>query len=248
MVALALDPLTPDRPLEVAKQFVRLIHETAEHHAEPLADNAKGELAALDMIAVKTLADVRYDAERLLYLAERAALDGFPVHDQLIGIAEAHEQEIKRLGTQVIAQYKALVAKMQITPRMQSFFKRIFAAAEEFQENWLAIARQMRNRAQAIGRRELPRGRIVLAAELYLEQFVLAFGEIDTIDLRPTIAGDMIVYEMVVPVTSALYADPAALLTREAAVHEALERAAPWLVGALALRYVSTDAASGASA
>ena len=81
MVALALDPLTPDRPLEVARQYVRLIHEAAERRAEPLAEQAKAELVALEAIAVKTLADVRYDAERLLYLAERAALDGFPVHE-----------------------------------------------------------------------------------------------------------------------------------------------------------------------
>jgi hypothetical protein len=239
MVALALDPLTPERPLDVAKQFVRLIHETAEHHADPAAERAKGELAALDMIATKTLADVRYDAERLLYLAERAALDGFPVHDQLIAVAEAHEQEIKRLGSQVIAQYKALVAKMHIAPRVQSLLKRIFAAAEEFQEGWLAIARQMRHRGQAIGRRELLRGRIVIAAEFYLEGLSQAFGEVDAVELRPTVAGDMLVYELVVPIEPALCDDHDALLTREAAVHEAVERAAPWLVGALALRYVA---------
>jgi len=218
---------------------VRLIHETAEHHAEPGAERAKAELDALDMIATKTLADVRYDAERLLYLAERAALDGFPVHDQLIAVAEAHEQEIKRLGSQVIAQYKALVAKMQIAPRVQSLLKRIFAAAEEFQESWLAIARQMRHRGQAIGRRELLRGRIVIAAELYLEGLSQAFGEVDAVELRPTVAGDMLVYELVVPIEPALCDDHEALLTREEAVHEAVERAAPWLVGALALRYVA---------
>ena len=242
MVALALDPLTPDRPLEVAKQFVRLIHEAAERHAEPVTDQAKGELDALDVIATRTLADVRYDAERLLYLAERAALDGFPVHEQLVAIAEAHEQEIKRLGSQVIGQYKALVAKMNILPRMASFLKRIFDAAEQFQESWLAIARQMRHRAQAIGRRKPPRGRVVIAAELYLEQLIKAFGDIDTIDLKPTIAGDMIVYEMVVPVPRALNDDPAALVAREAQAHAAVERAAPWLVGALALRYVAAEA------
>jgi hypothetical protein len=241
MVALALDPLTPDRPLEVAKQFVRLIHEAAERHAEPVADRAKAELEALDVIAMKTLADVRYDAERLLYLAERAALDGFPVHEQLVAIAEAHEQEIKRLGTQVIGQYKALVAKMQIPPRMATFLKRIFGAAEEFQEGWLAIARQMRHRGQAIGRRKLPRGRVVIAAELYLEQLMQAFGELDTIDLKPTIAGDVIVYELVVPVAKALGDDPGALLARETRVHEAIEGAAPWLVGALALRYQAAE-------
>jgi hypothetical protein len=243
MVALALDPLTPDRPLEVAKQYVRLIHESAEKHAEPVTDQAKGELDALDVIATKTLADVRYDAERLLYLAERAALDGFPVHDQLIGVAEAHEQEIKRLGSQVIGQYKALVAKMQIPPRMASFLKRIFEAAEQFQEAWLAIARQMRHRAQAIGRRKLPRGRVVVAAELYLEQLTLAFGEIDAIDLKPIVAGDMLVYEMVVPVPRALADDAGALLAREATAHDAIERAAPWLVGALALRYAAAESA-----
>jgi len=64
-------------------------------------------------------------------------------------------------------------------------------------------------------RRKLPRGRVVLAAELYLERLIQAFGEIDTIDLRPTIAGDMIVYEMIVPVSRALADDPAALLARE---------------------------------
>jgi hypothetical protein len=138
----------------------------------------------------------------------------------------------------VIAQYKALVAKMQIAPRMQSLLKRLFAAAEEFQEGWLAIARQMRHRAQAIGRRELPRGRIVIAAEFYLEGLTQAFGEIDTVDLHPTVAGDMLLYELVVPIDPALCDDTAALLAREDGVHEAIERAAPWLVGALALRYV----------
>jgi hypothetical protein len=240
MVALALDPLTPDRPLEVAKEYVRLIHETAERPGEPVGDLTKGELEALDVIAAKTLADVRYDAERLLYLAERAALDGFPVHEQLIGIAEAHEQEIKRLGSQVIGQYKALIAKMQIPPRTASFLKQLFEAAEQFQESWLTIARQMRHRAQAIGRRKAPRGRVVIAAEFYLEQLIQAFGEIDTIDLKPTVAGDMIVYEMVVPIAPALADDPAALLAREARAHDAIEAAAPWLVGALALRYVPT--------
>jgi hypothetical protein len=238
MVALALDPLTPERPLDVAKQFVRLIHETAEHHADPVTGQAKAELDALAMIATKTLADMRYDAERLLYLAERAALDGFPVHDQLIAVAEAHEQEIKRLGSQVIAQYKALIAKMQIAPRMQSLLKRIFAAAEEFQEGWLAIARQMRHRAQAIGRRKLPRGRIVIAAELYLTGLSQAFGEVDAVDLRPAVAGDMLIYELIVPIDPALCDDPAALVAREDTVHAAIEREAPWLVGALALRYV----------
>jgi len=237
MVSLALDPLTPERPLDVAKQYVRLIHETAERHGEPLAERAGAELEALEAIAVKTLADVRYDAERLLYLAERAALDGFPVHDQLIAVAEAHEQEIKRLGSQVIAQYKALVAKLHIAPRVQGFLKRVFGAAEAFQEGWLAIARQMRHRGLAIGRRVVPRGRIVIAAELYLEGLVQAFGELDAIDLRPTVAGDMLVYELVVPVEPALADDPAALLAREDAVHAAIERTAPWLVGALALRY-----------
>src|SRR5215831_12548157 len=231
MVSLALDPLTPDRPLEVAKQFVRLIHEAAERHAEPVTDRAKGELDALDGIAARTLADVRYDAERLLYLAERAALDGFPVHEQLVGIAEAHETEIKRLGTQVIGQYKALVAKMHIPPRMASFLKRIFEAAEQFQESWLAIARQMRHRAQAIGRRKAPRGRVVIAAELYLEHLIKAFGDIDTIDLKPTIAGDMILYEMIVPVPKALTDDPAQIVVRETQAHEGVEQAAPWLVG-----------------
>ena len=242
MVALALDPLTPDRPLEVAKEFVRVIHATAENPVDPVSDQTKAELDALDVIAVKTLADVRYDADRLLYLAERAALDGFPVHDQLIAIAEAHEGEIKRLGTQVIAQYKALVAKMQIPPRVAAFLKRVFEAAEEFQEGWLAIARQMRNRARAIGQRKLPRGKIVIAAELYLEQLTRVFGDIDTIDLKPTIAGDLIVYEMVVPIAPALCADVVALLQRESQVHEAIERAAAWLVGALALRYVPHEA------
>ena len=239
MVALALDPLTPDRPLEVARQYVRLIHEAAEKRAEPLAEQAKAELAALEVIAAKTLADVRYDAERLLYLAERAALDGFPVHEQLIAIAEAHEGEIKRLGSEVIGQYKALIAKLQIPPRLASHLKRVFAAAEQFQEGWLAIARQMRTRALAIGRRTLPRGRIIIAAELYLEQLMRAFGEIDTMDLKPAIAGDRIVYEMVVPVPAALVDDVATLLARETAAHEAIEQAAPWLVGAVALRYVA---------
>jgi uncharacterized membrane protein YkoI len=236
-LSLALDPLTPERPLDVAKQFVRLIHETAERHAEPLAERAKAELDALDLIATKTLADVRYDAERLLYLAERAALDGFPVHDQLIAVAEAHEQEIKRLGSQVIAQYKALVAKLHVAPRVQSYLKRVFAAAEAFQESWLAIARQMRHRGQTIGRREVARGRIVIAAELYLEGLAQAFGDVDAIELKPTVAGDMLVYELVIPVEPALCDDPGALLAREDAVHAAIERAAPWLVGALALRY-----------
>lgn len=238
MVSLALDPLTPDRPLEVAKEFVRVIHATAERPVDPVSDQAKAELDALDIIATRTLADVRYDAERLLYLAERAALDGFPVHEQLIAIAEAHEGEIKRLGSQVIAQYKALVAKMQIPPRVAAFLKRVFEAAEGFQEGWLGIARQMRNRARAIGQRSLPRGRIVLAAELYLEQLTKVFGTIDTIDLTPTIAGDLIVYEMVVPIDPALCGDVGALLQRETQVHEAIERVAAWLVGALALRYV----------
>jgi hypothetical protein len=241
MVALALDPLTPDRPLDIAKLYVRLIHGLAEKHAEPVTEDAKSELDALEVVAVKTLADVRYDAERLLYLAERAALDGFPVHEQLITIAEAHEQEIKRLGSQVIAQYKSLTAKMQIPPRMASFLKRCFEAAEQFQEAWLAIARQMRHRAQAIGRRKLPRGRVVVAAELYLEGLAQAFGEIDSIDLRPSVAGDMILYEMVVPVPRALCDQPDALLAREILVHDAIERASPWLVGAIALRYVPHD-------
>jgi hypothetical protein len=242
MVALALDPLTPDRPLDVAKEYVRVIHETAERPVDPVPDQAKAELAALDVIAMTTLADVRYDAERLLYLAERAALDGFPVHEQLIAIAEAHEGEIKRLGSQVISQYKALVAKMHLPPRVAAYLKQVFEAAEEFQEGWLAIARTMRHRATAIGRRKLPRGRVVIAAELYLEQLTLAFGEIDTIDLKPTIAGDLIVYEMVVPIAPALCGDPVALLARETQVHEAIERVAAWLVGALALRYVPHEA------
>jgi hypothetical protein len=242
MVALALDPLTPDRPLEVAKEFVRVIHATAENPVDPVPDQAKAEIDALDGIAVKTLADVRYDAERLLYLAERAALDGFPVHEQLIAIAEAHESEIKRLGTQVIAQYKALVAKMHIPPRVAAFLKRVFGSAEEFQEGWLAIARQMRHRARAIGQRSVPRGKVVIAAELYLEQLTRVFGDIDTIDLKPTIVGDLIVYEMVVPIAPALCADVAALLQRESQVHEAIERTAAWLVGALALRYVPHEA------
>ena len=243
MVALALDPLTPERPLEVAKQYVRLIHEAAEQRADPSAQ-AKAELAALETIAIKTLADVRYDAERLLYLAERAALDGFPVHEQLIAIAEAHEDEIKRLGSQVIGQYKALIAKLQIPQRLATHLKGVFADAETFQEGWLAIARQMRNRAQAIGRRQLPRGRVVIAAELYLEQLVRIYGEIDTMDLTPIVVGDMIIYEMVVPVAATLLHDTAALVAREAEVHEAVERTAPWLVGTLALRYVAAEAAS----
>jgi hypothetical protein len=241
MAALALDPLTPDRPLEVAKEFVRIIHGTAERPVDPVPDQAKAELDALDGIATKTLADVRYDAERLLYLAERAALDGFPVHEQLIAIAEAHEAEIKRLGSQVIAQYKALIAKMHIPPRVAAFLKQVFAAAEEFQEGWLAIARQMRNRARAIGQRAVPRGRVVLAAELYLEALTQAFGAIDTIDLKPTIAGDLLVYEMVVPIAPTLHADVAALLARESEVHAAIEARAAWLVGALALRYVPQE-------
>ncbi len=244
MVALALDPLTPDRPLEVAKQYVRLIHEAAEKRAEPLPEQAKNELIALEAIAAKTLADVRYDAERLLYLAERAALDGFPVHEQLIGIAEAHEGEIKRLGSEVIGQYKALIAKLQIPPRLASHLKRVFAAAEQFQEGWLAIARQMRNRALAISRRTLPRGRVVIAAELYLEQLIHALGDIDTMDLKPIVAGDRVVYEMVVPVPKALVDDVDALVEREAQAHEAVERVAPWLVGALALRYVAAEPTS----
>jgi len=243
MVSLALDPLTPDRPLEVAKQYVRLIHEAAEQRTDP-GDQAKGELAALETIAIKILADVRYDAERLLYLAERAALDGFPVHEQLIAIGEAHEGEIKRLGSQVIGQYKALVAKLQMSQRLASHLKRVFADAEAFQESWLAIARQMRNRAQTIGRRELPRGRVVMAAELYLEQLIQAFGEIDTLDLAPTVAGDMIVYEMVVPIAGALLDDATALVAREGEVHEAVERVAPWLVGVVALRYVAAETSS----
>ena len=69
------------------------------------------------------------------------------------------------------------------------------------------------------------------------------FGEIDTMDLTPIVAGDRIVYEMVVPIAPALLGDVAALVARETAAHAAVERAAPWLVGALALRYVAAEPA-----
>jgi hypothetical protein len=47
---------------------------------------------------------------------------------------------------------------------------------------------------------------------------------------------------MVVPIAPALCGDVVALLQRESQVHEAIERAAAWLVGALALRYVPHEA------
>lgn len=243
MVALALDPLAPDPPLAVARLYVGLIHRLAERHGEPLPDDASKELGALAVVATRTLADVRFDAERLLYLAERAALDGFPVHEQLITIAEAHEAEIKRLGSQVLGQYRALIGKLPMAPRNAAFLRRCLEAAEQFQDGWLGIARQMRHRALAIGRRELPRGRVVVATEVYLEQLAHAFGEIDSIDLRPTVAGDMILYELVVPLAPALCDDAEALTLRESAVHDAVEAISPWLVGAVALRYVPAAAA-----
>lgn len=234
MYKLALDPFTPDRPLRLAQLVVAFLHQTLEDRdALPLEESRK-RLAAIEVESHRTLAAVRYEAERLMYLAERAALDGFPVHDQLVETAAAHEAEIKRLGTDVIGQYKALTKRMNLSQRTEALLKSGFDLADAFQDGWLTIVKQMRHRGQSIGRRPVHGEPVAASATAYIE----AAGDQD-IRLRPRVADDVIVYEVAIPVEPALLADAGALSTYAERLHDAVEEALPHLVGLVALRFVA---------
>lgn len=238
MVRLALDPFTPEQPLKVAQQYVALIHGVLERRNDLDAEHTRRVEQTLELIANRVIAEVRYDAERLMYLAERAAADGFPVHEQLIEIAAEHEAEIKRLGNDVIREYKALARKLQMPQKVNAVVREVTEAAERFQDEWLTIVRQMRHRALAIGRRRVPDLTLVVAGELYTDALEKAGGSVEEMALRPSVAGDMIVYEMLVPVARPLLEDTARLSAMADAMHDHVESLAPQLCGALALRFV----------
>ncbi|HYC02076.1 MAG TPA: hypothetical protein VED40_02215 [Azospirillaceae bacterium] len=233
MYRLALDPFTPERPLRLAQLAVSFLHSTLEERDNVPIEESRLRLAAMEVESAKTLAAVRYEAERLMYLAERASLDGFPVHDQLVETAAAHEAEIKRLGTEVIGEYKALTKRLNLPQRTQSVMKSGFDLADAFQEGWLTIIKQMRHRAQSIGRRTVHAEPVPAAAGAYLE----AAGNPD-IRLRPRIADEVIVYEVAIPVPPGLLADAPGLARYADQLHDAVEAALPHLVGLLALRFV----------
>jgi hypothetical protein len=237
MYKLSLDPFTPDRPLQLAQMVVGFLHQTLDQRDHVQMDAVRPRLMALELEMHRTLSLVRYDAERLMYLAERAQIDGFPVHGQLIEVAEAHEVEIKRLGTEVISEYKALSRKIQLSQRAASVLKAGFELAETFQDGWLAIIRQMRHRAQAMARREVRLDSVVAAAAAYIE----AAGGPE-IELRPRIADDVIVYEISIPIIGPVppAAEIADTLDR---LHLAVEAAVPSLVGLLAFRIKPAEAA-----
>lgn len=248
MARLALDPFTPERPLGIAQQYVALIHGVLERRAEIDIEQIRRIRESLEIAASAITAEVRYDAERLMYLAERAHADGFAVHDQLTEIAAEHETEIKRLGNEVIREYKALARKLAMPQKVATALREVIDAAEHFQDDWLTVVRQMKHRAQAIGRRRTPDHNLVVAGELYAAALANAAGSAEGIALTPRVAGDMIVYELAIP--AALI--PAALIpadTGAAAVfldslHDQVAEAAPRLCGALALRIVAdADAA-----
>ncbi|MGQ9368425.1 hypothetical protein [Azospirillum sp. ST 5-10] len=238
MARLALDPFTPEQPLLVAQRYVALIHGVLERRHELDVDTVRAARRAVDVAASKTEADVRYDAERLMYLAERANADGFAVHDQLIAIATEHETEIKRLGNDVIREYKALARKLALPQKLAAALREVIEEAERFQDAWLTIVRQMRHRALAIGRRPVPELTLVAAGELYLAALAEVTGAPDGIALKPRIAGDLIVYEMTVPLAAERVADTAGLVRLLDALHERVDAVAPALCGALALRVV----------
>jgi hypothetical protein len=239
---LSLDPFTPDRPMRLAQMMVALLHQILEERATIQAEAVRPQMTALEVESQKVLATVRFEAERLMYLAERAALDGFPVHDQLIELAAAHEVEIKRLGSQVIAEYKALSQKLQLTPRAKSVLKSGFDLAEAFQDGWLSIVRQMRHRAQGMARRPFSPQSVVAAAGAYMEAAQTAGGHAASdIALKPRVADDVVVYEMTLPVPAALAADPEALAAHLDRLHAAVEEAVAPVTGLLALRPVAED-------
>jgi len=237
MARLALDPFTPEQPLKVAQQYVSLIHNVLERRNELDTAQVRPVQTALELIANRVVAEVRYDAERLMYLAERAAADGFAVHEQLIEVAAEHEAEIKRLGNDVIREYKALARKLNMPPKIAAVVREVTEAAEQFQDEWLTIIRQMRHRALAIGRRRTPDVNLVTAGELYLAALAELDEMPDSVGLTPRIAGDMIVYEMVVPVAAELMADTPRLAALIEALHDRVEHKAPQLCGSLALRF-----------
>ena len=230
MYKLSLDPFTPDRPLQLAQLVVGFLHQTLEQRDSVQMESVRPRLMALEIEMHRTLSLVRYDAERLMYLAERAQLDGFPVHDQLIEVAGEHETEIKRLGTEVIGEYKVLSRKIQLSQRAAAVLKAGFELAESFQDGWLGIIRQMRHRAQAMARREVRLDSVVTAVAAYIE----AAGSPE-VELRPRIADDVIVYEMSIPVAgpAPAAAEAAEVLDR---LHQAVEAAMPSLTGLLAFR------------
>jgi hypothetical protein len=244
MARLALDPFTPEQPLKVAQQYVALIHNVLERRNDLDTENVRRVEQTLELIANRIVAEVRYDAERLMYLAERAASDGFPVHEQLIEVAAEHEAEIKRLGNDVIREYKVLARKLQMPQKVAAVVRDVTEAAERFQDEWLTIIRQMRHRALAIGRRRVPDLTLVVAGELYTAALAEVGGAPEEMALRPSIAGDMIVYEMVIPVARDLLDDTARLAAMVDAMHDHVETMAPHLSGGLALRFVARDHAA----
>ncbi|HYG90090.1 MAG TPA: hypothetical protein VD978_27980 [Azospirillum sp.] len=244
MARLALDPFTPEQPLKVAQQYVALIHNVLERRNDLDAEHVRRVEQTMELIANRVVAEVRYDAERLMYLAERAASDGFPVHEQLIEVAAEHEAEIKRLGNEVIREYKALSRKLQMPQKVQAVVRDVTEAAERFQDEWLTIIRQMRHRALAIGRRRVPDLTLVVAGELYTAALAEAGGTPEEMSLRPSIAGDMIVYEMIIPVARDLLEDTFRLAAMVDAMHDHVENMAPHLCGGLALRFVARDHAA----
>ncbi len=239
MAHLALDPFTPEQPLKVAQQYVALIHSVLERRDSLDLEHARACRNVVELAANHTIADVRYDAERLMYLAERANADGFAVHEQLIEVAAEHEAEIKRLGNDVIREYKALARKLNMPQRVSSLLREVFDAAEQFQDEWLTIVRQMRHRALAIGRRRTPELNLVTAGELYTAALAEVIGTPESIELKPRIAGDMIVYEMVISVPRDLLAETDRLADLADSLHGWVERVAPRLSGGLALRFAA---------
>lgn len=244
MIAIALDPFTPERPLQVAQQYVALIHGALKGRDGLDVEPVRRLQNALGIVAAGTIAEVRFDAERLMYLAERAAADGFEVHDQLTDVAAAHEAEIKRLGNDVIREYKALARKVRTTARVAALLRDLIAEAEAFQDEWLTVVRQMRHRAQAIARRRSAGVNLVTAWDLHvaaLAELADAWdlpGLAEGAELHPRIAGDMIVYEAVIPVPPGLAGDTGRLAALLGAVHDRVEAATPLLCGSLALRVV----------
>ncbi|WP_207458259.1 hypothetical protein [Azospirillum sp. SYSU D00513] len=252
MIALALDPFTPERPLKIAQQYVSLIHGVLEGRNDLNLEQVQRLQHALETVANGTVAEVRFDAERLMYLAERAAADGFAVHDQLIEIAAAHEAEIKRLGNDVIREYKALARKLQMPQRVSALLRGLIEDAEAFQDEWLTVVRQMRHRALAVSRRRTGAVNLVTAWELHVAALAEIAGEQDlpglaeAAELRPRIAGDMIVYELDVPVGPDLAGDAGRLAGLANAVHDRVENAIPLLCGTLALRFIHSGQAVAA--
>lgn len=244
MAHLALDPFTPEQPLNVARQYVALIHGVLERRADIDIEHIRNCRHVLELSANRVSAEVRYDAERLMYLAERAHTDGFAVHEQLIDVAAEHENEIKRLGNDVIREYKALARKLQMPQRVSAALREVFDAAEQFQDEWLTVVRQMRHRALAIGRRPTTEANLVAAGELYLAAVAEEIGTPEAVELRPRIAADMIVYEMLIPLASSQLADADRLAALTEALHDRVEAIAPRLCGSLALRFTHRADAS----